>query len=78
MSIKKKKDEMSRNLSGEIKEEMDKKIALQKVRLSNGMRRLPILPVGHPTSTFGAAELNYCVRDENRWILRAIVTAMDI
>ena len=42
------------------------------------MRRLPILPVGHPTSTFGAAELNYCVRDENRWILRAIVTAMDI
>ena len=33
----------------------------------NIMWQRPILPAGHPTSTFGAAKLNFCVRNENRW-----------
>ena len=44
----------------------------------NGMWQRPILPVSHPTSTFGALKLNFCVRNENRWILQAIVTTMVI
>ena len=31
------------------------------------MWQRPILPAGHPASTFGAAKLNFCVRNENRW-----------
>ena len=37
-------------------------------------QRLPILPGRFQPSTFGVYELNYCVRDENRWFLVAIVT----
>ena len=37
-------------------------------------QRLPILPGRHQPSTFGVYELNYCVRDGNRWILVAIAT----
>ena len=33
----------------------------------NIMWQRPILPAGHPASTFGAAKLNFCVRNENRW-----------
>ena len=44
----------------------------------NIMWQQPILPDGCPSSTFGAAELNFCVRNENRWILSAIVTTMAI
>ena len=44
----------------------------------NGMWQRPILPAGHPASTFGALKLNFCVRNENRWILQAIVTTMAI
>ena len=40
------------------------------------MRQLPIFPCGRPQSIFGASELNFCVRNENRWILTAIATAM--
>ncbi len=29
----------------------------------------PIFPVGRPTSIFGTAELNFCVRNGNRWTL---------
>ena len=42
----------------------------------NEMRQRPMLPVGGPTSTFGAGKLNFCVRNGNRWILSAMVTAM--
>lgn len=42
----------------------------------NEKQQRPNLPCGRPQSTFGAGELNFCVRDENRWILTAIVTAM--
>ena len=42
------------------------------VPLSN--QRLPILPGRLQPSTFGVYELNYCVRDGNRWILIAIAT----
>ena len=38
------------------------------------MLALPIFPVSHPTSIFGACELNFCVRYGNRWIPFAIVT----
>ena len=37
-------------------------------------QRLPILPGRFQPSTFGVYELNYCVRDGNRWFLVAIVT----
>ena len=40
------------------------------------MRQLPIFPYRHQYSIFGVSELNFCVRDENRWDLTAIVTAM--
>ena len=40
------------------------------------IRQLPILPSRVQLSTFGVAELNFCVRNENRWILCAIVTGM--
>ena len=44
----------------------------------NEMRQLLILPGRVQPSTFSAIELNFCVRDGNRWILNAIATAMVI
>ena len=38
------------------------------------MLALPIFPVIHPTSIFGACELNFCVRYGNRWTLTPIST----
>ena len=38
------------------------------------MLALPIFPCSHPQSIFGADELNFCVRDGNRWTLAAINT----
>ena len=35
---------------------------------------LPIFPGSHPPSIVGACELNFCVRDGNRWTLIAINT----
>ena len=35
---------------------------------------LPIFPGSHPPSIVGAHELNFCVRDGNRWTLMAIKT----
>ena len=35
---------------------------------------LPIFPASHPASIVGADELNFCVRDGNRWTLVAINT----
>ena len=35
---------------------------------------LPIFPGSHPPSIVGANELNFCVRDGNRWTLIAINT----
>ena len=35
---------------------------------------LPIFPAIHPESIVGADELNFCVRDGNRWTLIAINT----
>ena len=40
--------------------------------LSN--RQRPTFPGSFPPSIISAKELNYCVRDGNRWILLAIVT----
>ena len=37
-------------------------------------RQRPTFPGSFPPSIIGAKELNYCVRDGNRWILLAIVT----
>ena len=39
-------------------------------------RRRPTFPGSCPPSIIGAKELNYCVRDGNRWILFAIVTGL--
>ena len=36
--------------------------------------RLPIFPGRRQPSIFGASELNYCVRNGNRWTLTAINT----
>ena len=41
---------------------------------ANLNQQLPILPGRFQPSTFGVYELNYCVRDGNRWFLVAIVT----
>ena len=38
------------------------------------MLALPIFPASHPTSIFGACELNFCVRYGNRWTLSVINT----
>ena len=38
------------------------------------MLALPIFPASHPASIVGANELNYCVRNGNRWTLIAINT----
>ena len=38
------------------------------------MLALPIFPASHPASIVGANELNFCVRDGNRWTLIAINT----
>ena len=38
------------------------------------MLALPIFPGSHPPSIVGAHELNFCVRDGNRWTLTAINT----
>ena len=38
------------------------------------MFALPIFTVSHPTTIVGASELNFCVRDGNRWTLTAINT----
>ena len=64
--------------SGITKLKKGKQKAFGKNQRLNGKWQQPILPVGCPTSTFGAAELNFCVRNENRWDLSAIVTTMDI
>ena len=39
-------------------------------------RQQSIFPGGHPPSIFDAKELNFCVRNGNRWILLAFATAM--
>ena len=38
------------------------------------MFALPIFPGSHPPSIVGVHELNFCVRDENRWTLMTINT----
>ena len=38
------------------------------------MLALPIFPGSHPPSIVGVHELNFCVRDGNRWTLMAINT----
>ena len=56
-----------------------KRISLiKKYPLYQWKRQLPILPGRVQPSTLGVIELNFCVRNENRWNLNAIVTAMVI
>ena len=38
------------------------------------MLALPIFPCSHPQSIVGEGELNFCVRDGNRWTLTSINT----
>ena len=51
---------------------IDKKRA--KLSLDSQVLALPIFPGSHPPSIVGANELNFCVRDGNRWTLIAINT----
>ena len=48
-----------------------KSLTAETVRL---MLALPIFPGRHQPSIVGANELNFCVRDRNRWTLIAINT----
>ncbi len=38
------------------------------------MLAIPIFPGSHPPSIVGVHELNFCVRDGNRWTLMTINT----
>ena len=73
-------DEHSRRFASHSKGETLKRYKKTPLEMNgvSGMWQRPILPAGHPASTFGALKLNFCVRNENRWILQAIVTTMDI
>ena len=42
------------------------------------MLALPIFPASHPASIVGGNELNFCVRDGNRWTLTPINTNYEI
>ena len=42
------------------------------------IRQLPYLPIRVQISTSGNVELNFCVRNGNRWILYFIITGMVI
>ena len=42
------------------------------------MFALPIFPGSHPPSIVGVHELNFCVRDGNRWTLMTINTNYSI
>ena len=55
--------------------EVQEIFALRETIKKKKKRRRPNFPGGHPPSIIGAKELNYCVRDGNRWSLLAIVTA---
>ena len=44
--------------------------------LPHTARRLPTLARGVPLTTLGVTKLNFCVRNGNRCILRAIITAL--
>ena len=47
-------------------------------RLPSRMLALPIFPASHPASIFGGHELNFCVRDGNRWTLMPINTNYEL
>ena len=42
--------------------------------VGGSMFALPIFPGSHPPSIVGVHELNFCVRDGNRWTLMTINT----
>ena len=39
-----------------------------------GLRRRPIFPARFQASIFGSVQLNFCVRNGNRWILHDMIT----
>ena len=41
---------------------------------ANGIRQRPIFPTRLQVSIVGSAQLNFCVRNGNRWFLRDIAT----
>ena len=47
---------------------------LAKKQVGFFMLALPIFPCSHPQSIVGEGELNFCVRDGNRWTLTPINT----
>ena len=47
-------------------------------RLPSKVLAFPIFPASHPASIFGDHELNFCVRDGNRWTLMPINTNYEL
>ena len=58
----------------EIQHAPYKKMDILRMSILFLMLALPIFPASHPASIVGACELNFCVRDGNRWTLTAINT----
>ena len=53
---------------------LKQKTDLQKCKSDFFVLALPIFPCSHPQSIVGEGELNFCVRDGNRWTLTPINT----
>ena len=58
----------------EIFSDKYKKTALRTLRAAYSSRRLPIFTSRFQLTILGTSELNYCVRNGNRWNLTVIVT----
>ena len=65
---------LSRQVSGRIYPVLIENKTPTRFRVSGFMLALPIFPGSRPPSIVGACELNFCVRDGNRWTLTAINT----
>ena len=58
----------------EIFSDKYKKTTLRTLRAAYSSRRLPIFTSRFQLTILGTSELNYCVRNGNRWNLTVIVT----
>ena len=65
---------LSHRVSGRIYPAPTENKTPTRFRVSGFMLALPIFPGSRPPSIVGACELNFCVRDGNRWTLTAINT----
>ena len=63
-------------LARKCKYKKNDRFSLEKRSFLIEIRQLAILPDLGWSSTFAVDELNFCVRNGNRWILVAIITGM--